>query len=403
MASTRRRDFLKGGAAAVGAGALGLAPDAWSAPDEKPRIRRYVKLGRTGLEISDISFGSSRTDDPMNARHALDVGINYFDTAESYKGGRSEEAIGKAIADRRDEYYLATKVGCDEDTTVAELEEALNGSLRRLRTDHVDIYFNHAVNDVDRLGTDAWNEFTARAKQQGKIRFTGMSGHAGHLVECIDHAVANDLVDVLLVGYNFGQDPAFYQRLISRLDWVAVQPELPAALERAHAKGVGVIAMKTLRGARLNDMRPFEKPGSTFAQAAFRWTLSNPSVDALVVSMKEPEQIDEYVAASGAPAPEGAALDLLEEYLLSDTDGYCEHGCEQCHGACPNGVAINEVLRTRMYATHYGDIDYARSDYARLGEGASACATCSGAPCIGQCPNGLAVGRLTASAHRLLA
>ncbi|HEM45739.1 MAG TPA: twin-arginine translocation signal domain-containing protein, partial [Alphaproteobacteria bacterium] len=227
MGETRRRDFLKGSVAALGAGALGWTPPAWSKPAGEPHIRRYKKLGRTGLSISDISFGSSRTDDPRNARHALERGINYFDTAESYKDGASEEAIGEALAGRRDEYFLASKVHCGASDTRADLERALEGSLRRLRTDHIDVYFNHAVNDVDRLKNDAWYEFATRAKQQGKIRFTGMSGHAGRLVECVDHALEHDLVDVLLVAYNFGQDPAFYERFVSRLDFVAIQPELP--------------------------------------------------------------------------------------------------------------------------------------------------------------------------------
>jgi predicted aldo/keto reductase-like oxidoreductase len=410
MPVTRRREFLKAGAAALGAStlgpgalALGGPGAAWAEPEGTPRIRRYRKLGRTGLEISDVSFGSSRTADPRNARHALERGINYFDTAESYKDGASEEAIGRALAGRRDDCFLASKVSCGTSDTRADLQRALEGSLRRLQTDHIDVYFNHAVNDVDRLKNDEWHEFATRAKEQGKIRFTGMSGHAGRLVECIDHAVANDLVDVLLVGYNFGQDPAFYERFVSRLDFVAVQPGLPAALARAHAKGVGVIAMKTLRGARLNDMRPYERPGGTFAQAAFRWTLSNPHVDALVVSMNDPDQIDEYVAASGAPAPDGAALDLLEEYVLSEREGYCEHGCSACQGVCPAGVPIEEVLRTRMYATHYGDLEYARRDYAKLGPGAAPCATCTDMPCLGACPGGLPIGHLTRATHPLLA
>lgn len=398
----RRRDFLKQGAAAVGTGALGIAGPGWAAPGEAPRIRRHRVLGRTGLRISDISFGSSRTDDPRCVVHALERGINYFDTAESYRDGASEEAIGRALAGRRNDVYLASKVSCGTHDTRADLDRALEGSLRRLRTDRIDVYFNHAVNDVERLKNEAWFEFASRAKEAGKIRFTGMSGHAGRLVECIDHAVAHDLVDVLLVGYNFGQDPAFYERFVSRLDFVAVQPDLPAALARAHAKNVGVIAMKTLRGARLNDMRPYETTGSTFAQAAFRWTLANPNVDALIVSMNDPAQIDEYVAASGGPEPRGADFDLLEDYLLSEREGYCEHGCERCHGACPDGVAINEVLRTRMYATHYADRDYARRDYARLARGAEACTTCVAMPCLGACPTGLAVGHLTASAHRML-
>jgi hypothetical protein len=191
--------------------------------------------------------------------------------------------------------------------------------------------------------------------------------------------------------------------LVTRLDFVAVQPDLPPLLAKANAKGIGVVAMKTLRGARLNDMRPFEFTNSTFAQSAFRWTLSNPHVDALVVSMTEKAQIDEYVAASGAPAPAGADLDLLEEYLLANAGSYCNHGCESCHGACPFEVAVSEVLRTRMYAVDYANHEYARSEYRNLSANALACLSCSGDPCLGQCPSGLSISDLTQSAHRLLA
>ena len=93
---------------------------------------------------------------------------------------------------------------------------------------------------------------------------------------------------------------------------------------------------------------------------------------------------------------------LAKQYLLTSREGYCNHACEACHGACPNGVEINEVLRTRMYATDYRDLAHARREYAKLGPGASACASCSDQPCLGQCPQGLEVGALTASAHRML-
>ena len=399
----RRREFLETGAAAgLALGLLALPRPGWSAPPEPPRIRRHRRLGRTGLEISDISYGSSRTSDPAIVSHALDRGINYLDTAESYKDGDSETAIGKALEGRRNGVLLATKVECQKDTRRDELMKRLEGSLRRLRTDHVDVYFNHAVNDPERLRNDEWYEFARLAKSQGKIRFTGMSGHGGRLVECLDHAIDHDLVDVILCAYNFGQDPAFYQRFVSRLDFVAVQPELPRVLEKARGKDIGVIAMKTLRGARLNDMRPYEFGGATFAQAAFRWTLSDPRIDALVVSMTSAEQVDEYVAASGAPAPGSAELDLLERYELSSRDGYCNHGCGICETSCPQSVAIPEVLRTRMYAADYGDLAYARADYARLGGAAAACLSCSATPCSAACPRGLAIAELTRSAHALL-
>ena len=89
-------------------------------------------------------------------------------------------------------------------------------SLKRLRTDYVDIYFNHAVNDVARMQNQEWWKFTALAKIQGKIRFRGMSGHDGCLVEGLDYAIDKDLVDVILVAYNFGHDPKFVTKFATR-------------------------------------------------------------------------------------------------------------------------------------------------------------------------------------------
>src|SRR5438067_7299872 len=249
----------------------------------------------------------------------------------------------------------------------------LEGSLRRLRADYVDVYFNHAVNDVRRLQNPEWYEFTERAKRQGKIRATGMSGHAGHLIECLDYALETGRVDVILVAYNFGQDPAFYAHFTRSFDCVARQPDLPRVLQKAKAKGVGVVAMKTLMGARLNDMRPFEKGGATFAQAAFRWVLSGRNVDALIISMTSGSSIDEYLGASGWQSAASGDLPLLQRYVKVNGASQCRHGCQDCLSACPNGVQVGEVLRTRMYAVDYGDMTLARSEYALLSHNAAPC------------------------------
>src|SRR6266403_1483064 len=137
------------------------------------------------------------------------------------------------------------------------------------------------------------------------------------------------------------QDPAFYQRLTASLDFVAVQPELPRLLAKAKEKKVGVIAMKTLRGARLNDLRAYERGGNTFAQAAFRWVLSGPHVDALVVTMTSTEQVDEYLGASGATGVSGSDLELLARYEARNGTTQCRYGCGTCLAACPEGVAID--------------------------------------------------------------
>lgn len=398
----RRRDLLQQGVAAtLGAATLPLAVRrAWG--EGPPAVRGRRRLGRTGLEISDISFGSSRTTEPDVVRYALARGINYFDTAEGYRGGRSEEAIGRALAGERQRVFVASKVHAGAAERRVDFERALEGSLRRLRTDYVDVYFNHAVNDVGRLQNDEWYEFIERAREQGKLRWSGVSGHGGRLVECLDYALDRDLVDVILVAYNFGQDPRLYEQFTRGIDLVATQPELPRALAKAREKDVGIVAMKTLRGARLNDMRPYEREGGTFAQAAFRWVLSSPDVDALVVSMTAREQVDEFLRASGAKALREGDAELLRRYAALNDGSYCRPGCDACAASCPQGVPIAEVLRTRMYATDYGDLELALEDYAKLGAGAAACVGCA-APCSGACPHGLAIPALTGEAERLLA
>ncbi len=404
MSRVDRREFLRQ-SALLGA-SLGLRPLAVTGaiPEEPPRVRGRRTLGRTGLEVSDIGFGSSSlSGDEALVRHALERGISYFDTAESYEGGRAEETLGRALAGHRGDVVLASKTTASADATRGEIMAALEGSLRRLRTDRIDVYFNHAVNDVRRLQNAEWAEFATRAKAAGKIRFTGMSGHGGRLVECLDYAVDRDLVDVVLVGYNFGQDPAFLQRFTAGLDFVAVQEDLPRALLKARAKGVGVVAMKTLRGARLNDMKPFERPGGTFSQAAFRWVLSSPNVDTLVVTIREPAQVDEYLVASGTAGPSRSDLRLLERYEARNGHEQCRYGCRDCEDACPLGVPIADVLRTRMYAEDYGDLALARSELSALHRDASACLSCAHQACTGACPHGLDIPALTMRAQRAIA
>jgi len=398
-----RREFLRRGLTGLGLGLLPARDLHAALGDDTPRVRRRPRLGRTGLEISDISFGGSRLRDDVGlVEHALDRGINYFDTAESYTDGDSERTIGRALRGKRDRVYLASKVVAGAGDDRAKLMRALEGSLERLGTDHVDVYFNHAVNEVGRLENDEWAGFVTRAKAQGKLRFTGMSGHAGRLVECLDYALDHDLVDVILVAYNFGQDPAFYERLTRPLDFVATQPDLPRVLAKARQRDVGVIAMKTLMGARLNDMRPYEQ-GGTFAQAAFRWVLSGPAVDALIVSMTSREMIDEYLGASGWQGPRRADVGLLERYLARNGASQCRYGCDACAGRCPMGVPIAGVLRSRMYARDYGEPVLAAREYALLDGGAAPCLACTAAPCAGACPHGLPIAALTASTHRALA
>ena len=399
-----RRDFLRMGAAASAALPLaGVAAQTSEMPAGE--VRRYATLGRTGLSVSDISFGSSGLSaGGEDAVHfALERGINYFDTAESYRRGQSETVLGETLKGKRDKVVITSKVVTEADSSADWLMERLEGSLRRLQMDYVDIYMNHAVNDVAVVRNPEWHAFIERAKEQGKIRFSGLSGHAGRLIECLDYAFDEDIADVVLVAHNFGQDPAFYEGITRSMDFVATQQDLPRVLAKGKEKNVGITVMKTLKGARLNDMRPFETGGATFAQAALRWVLSNPHVDAAVISMNSVEKIDEFLGASGWRELAYDDRRLLERYLALNGESYCRHVCNDCEGACPFGVPIADVLRTRMYAVDYGDLAQAREEYALLKGNAQACISCDGQPCASACTHGIPIADFCRPVHGLLA
>jgi uncharacterized protein len=406
MKEIGRREFIKTGTlAGIGLGLGALGGSAAATVPDKPRVHRYSPLGRTGMQISDISFGADRLSTGQEAlvQHAYDLGINYFDTAETYRDGDSETALGHALHGKRHRVFLTSKTLAWPDTSKQAVMQALEGSLRRLQTDYVDVYFNHAVNDLERLKNPEWYEFVETAKRQGKIRFSGISGHAGHLRECLDYAIDSGKFDVILCAYNFGQDPLFYQRFLGGFDMVARQPDLPRIIKKAKHRGVGVVVMKTLMGARLNDMRPYERGGATYSQAAFRWVLSNPGVDGLIVSMTTRELINEFVGASGFRSIHAEDLPLLQRYARVNGASYCRHACNACEDSCPVGVAIADVMRTRMYAIDYQDSQMARAEYAMIKHNAAACLSCSAQPCAAACPHGLKIAELTAPTHRLLA
>ena len=390
----------------VAAGAVAPLVKSKSAKATTPAtVQKYYRLGRTELEVSDISMGTARlrTGQEYLVHRALDRGINYFDSAFSYGRGQSETTLGKALKGIREESYIVSKAETDASAKVSDFMHLLDTSLTRLQTDYIDVYMCHAVNDPARITSEDWLEFVTRAKEQGKIRFGGMSGHGGRLMECLDIALDQDITDVILVAYNFGTDPAFYERFTRRTQMVATQPDMRPVLKRAKKNDIGVTVMKTLMGARLNDMEPFEVDGSTYSQAAFRWVLSNENVDAVVISMSEEEQIDEFLGASGADRLAYGDMGLLDKYYALNSASQCRQGCAVCLGSCPYGVQIGEVLRTRMYAVEYKDLEMARDEYARIGTNADACLSCSGEPCANACTFGVEINQVCGPTHTLLA
>jgi predicted aldo/keto reductase-like oxidoreductase len=408
--SLTRRKLLKGaGTVAAGGAAAAAWYAAWrnstylflarDAPTEATRpnpawhgaaVRSHRPLGNTGIMMSDISFGGGGIDNPDVVTRAVERGINYFDTSPDYSKTGSEQTIGKALKPHRDKVFIASKFCTADghlpvDTSVADVIKAVEGSLTRLQTDYLDVCIIHEVNSIERLMAPTFHEAFDRLKAQGKARFLGVSSHTPNLEEVMRHAVDSGRFNMLLVAHNFN-------------NW----PDLTNIFRDAKQKGVGVVAMKTLKGAKATVLKDFADQSQAFSQAAFKWVLNNPDVSGLVVSIRNFNQIDEYLYASGAPLRDHDVA-LLERYDQLIAKDYCRPGCGECLDRCPYDVPVNDIFRYAMYFENYGRERDAMAKYATLspGNNASHCVNCP-APCEAACPFELPIRQKMMHAHRLL-
>ncbi len=356
------------------------------------RIQSQRRFGRTEWQVSDIVLGTGRIrgeDGERIARAALDRGVNYFDTSPDYSGAGSEQAMGRAIKGVRDQLFIATKfctpIGhLPPGTPVAKYKAASEQSLGRLGTDYIDLVHIHSCDQVDRLLDPNVHEAFARLKEEGKVRFLGFSTHTPNLVEVANAAIDDGRFDVMMLAYHQG-----------------LWSPMSEIIQRARTEqDMGVVAMKTLKGAKHRGLADFEPYADSYVQAALKWALSNPDVSCAVISFFEMQHVDEYLAASGQPFTE-QDLGVLRRYDDAIAGSYCGPHCGQCLGSCPEGLPIHDVLRQRMYFEDYGWEKEGMRLYSQLGKKADVCASCA-APCTGACPYGLPIQRRMTEAHELL-
>lgn len=245
------------------------------------RIMNYRNFGNTGLKVSDISIGAGSLSDPLVVDYALDLGINYFDTAESYGRGMSETAIGQVAARRRDEMIICSKLVMNGSTKMQEVINRFENSLKRLQTTYIDVLMIHGGNPDAVNNPEIYKAFD-KLKAEKKLRFTGVSSHGPDMTEMLWPVVRERKVDVILLSY----DPVTY-------------PDLPELLEAAESKGIGLVAMKIFNSARSADLEEFETGKYPFNIAALRWALADPYIDTCIPSASFVDHIDQYVRVSG--------------------------------------------------------------------------------------------------------
>lgn len=398
-AKLNRRDFLSRTLSGAGAATLwGCAkkPGAGTAsssgpapaPAERPLVTRA--LGKTGIVLPVVNMGVMNADNPELVRRAYELGMRHFDTAAGYWRGKNEEMVGTVLRDlgARSRAIIATKVAIPpaqrETLSAAELKAAFvsvfEGSLRRLKTDYVDILYIHDVSRVEDVTRPGFLEALAALKDQKKTRFVGFSCHQ-NMAACIDQALTRDFYDVLLIAYNY-----------------ALQDDEPLtkSMEAATAKGIGLIAMKTqCMQSWYRDELPAGQQafygGSIVQTAVLKWALRNPNLACAVPGFTTFRELEEDISVA-----RDLALSEEERRFLADRQirlamAHCVQ-CGACRGTCPSGVETPALMRAHMYL-RYPNVFQARDTLAGLpaGRGLDACVSCPA--CVARCRGRIDIGR----------
>jgi predicted aldo/keto reductase-like oxidoreductase len=346
-------------------------------------------LGKTGWKVSVIGFGAIKLsqipqrDCDILLNRALDEGINFVDTADCY--GDSEEKIGTALGQRREKFYLSTKI---DERDGPGVQKKLERCLRRLKTDWIDLVLFHDVrgDEYDRLFERGGLETLEAAKRDGKIREIGISIH--HSLPMMRRAVESGVFSVLMVAY-------------SAFDEDRLEADL---IPRAHKRGVGVVAMKPLAGGILAEGPSETKgraitEGESLAQISLHYVLANPTISCAIPGMKELYELEENLCVGRQPRKLNPdEIKRLMEGVGDAGKGFCRN-CGYCL-PCPEGIPIPDIFRFESYHDRYGLKDWAIKQYRSLAVKAVACSECR--QCEELCPYGVPIPERLKSAHQIL-
>ena len=393
MSRLNRRNFLSTlASAALGFGLAGRS-EAESGESRfgqvtpsTPKVKKFNPLGKTGLKVSDVSCGAISLFESNVLRYAYDCGVNYFDTAEGYLRGKGEIYVAQGLKEVRDKVIITTKHPHDFRQKIdrASVIKRVEESLKRLQSDYIDVAMAHGVGDLTPL-LNSQEILSAydQLKKEGKVRFTGFSTHNATVT--LKQALDTDFAQVVLVMYN-------------HMEGKEIEPLIKAARQ----KGIGTVAMKIFAGGMQGNLKAMVSPEVSYPQAAISWVMSNPDIDTCIPTLSSYSHVEEYIAASGQPL-DRAALAMLSRYRQQADNLYCRVSCTECLSACPNNVAVNDVLRYAMYFESYGMEKEAMAYYAELepAQKPLGCADCAG-PCEKACPHGLKVRPRLLHSHGIL-
>jgi uncharacterized protein len=340
------------------------------------------RLGRTNLQVSQVGFGGTWISelDMLEAvkvvRRAFDLGINYFDTAKL--DGDSEEKIGAALQDVRDKCIIATKTGS---RTKKESLEDFKSSLRRLKTDRLDIIQLHGIDDMKTLakamGSDGSLQTCKEARKKGLVDFVGITGHKPRVLV---KAVESSEFDMVLVPLN-----------------VVTRQALEELLPVAKAHDVGVVVMKPLSAKTSTLITCLYNPSLSLVSdepelkallgqsddeivnSSLRYVLTQ-DVATVIPGLKSVREVE--TAANTGAQYRGLTVEEKKRFSFNLGKNICRD-CGQCL-PCTQNINIAAILRFHTLYEVYGLKVWAKKIYNGLEVKADRCTKCG--ECEAKCP-----------------
>jgi aryl-alcohol dehydrogenase-like predicted oxidoreductase len=286
---------------------------------------QYRTLGKTGLLVSEVGMGGAQfgltnymgrwdafsqaaeRDTTATIHRALDLGYSYFDTAPGYGSGRSEEMVGRALEGHREDVVLATKVSRGG-WTPGEIHRSVEDSLRRLRTDVIDVLQFHGgwyhQQDVDAILTEGGLEAFQELREQGKVRYLGFTAEGP---SCgVEQLIATGAFDVMQIRYSllYGHPS----------DWENGE----GVIRQADAQGMGIVLMRPMTSGVFQRLMKKTFPQIHTLEVGrllLNYVLSDPYVDVALVGVREPRYVEMNNAISDDVDSRIDLVELHERYV----------------------------------------------------------------------------------------
>jgi len=367
-----RRDLLRAGAAAAAAAALGplARGEPTTAPASQPGAATQPipplpvrPLGATGAKVSVLNQGTYGL-----SRRLLDYtyaqGVRYFDTADCYRNGQSEAEIGDWFSrtGKRKEIFLATAdhPGGSGKGDLGQLLTRIDKRLASLKTDYIDLFFIHGIS-VEEYGPQAlewprsreFKEVADKLRKSGKTKFVGFTCHDRQAPEFLQAAAEGGFLDAVMMSYN----PVIG----------AADDKLNRAMDACAKAGIGMIAMKTMRGIG-DQLKKGDLKGTPLPVAVIHAVLSDDRISSICSEMRSFEHVEQNTGAARSfrKAMTSAERHDLQRAIVAAGMTFCP-GCPACRGGVPGTQArVHDIVRYLSYYEQDGDRATARALYRAL-------------------------------------